>query len=79
MSIFHFCQPSQPGVTTMKQTKEAGNTHIPPMPLNPQHIQQHAQTEATAGREQVREVTPVRAPRESKRAAERSGKGPSGN
>ena len=63
----------------MKQTKNAGTTQAPPKPLNPQQFPLHAQTEATAGRDKVREVVPVRAPRESKRNGEGAAKGRSGN
>ncbi len=79
MGSIPFFQPTPPGGPTMKQTKDAGNSHVPPQPLNPQQVQQHAQTEATAGRDKVREVIPVRAPRESKRGGEGAGKGHTGH
>lgn len=41
---------------------------------DPQQFPQHAQTEATAGRDKVREVVPVHAPRQSKRPLERTSK-----
>ncbi|MES3015828.1 MAG: hypothetical protein V4750_19140 [Pseudomonadota bacterium] len=47
-------------------------------PLNPQQFQAHAQTDATAGRDKVREVVPVHAPRQSKRPVERASKGRNG-
>lgn len=52
----------------MKQAKTATK------PLNPQQFPLHAQTEATAGRDKVREIVPVHAPRQSQRAIERSSK-----
>ena len=59
----------------MKQSKSPTKPQSPPTPLNPQQFPLHAQTEATAGRDKVREVVPVRAPRESKRPVERTSKG----
>ena len=56
----------------MKQPKSSTQPQSPPKPLNPQHIPLRAQTEATAGRDKVREVVPVRAPRQSKRPVERT-------
>ncbi len=47
-------------------------------PLNPQQFPLHAQTDATAGRDKVREVVPVHAPRQSKRPVERPSKGRTG-
>jgi len=47
-------------------------------PLNPQQFPLHAQTDATAGRDKVREVVPVHAPRQSKRHVERPSKGRTG-
>ena len=58
----------------MKQSKTASKPQSPPKPLNSQQFPLHAQTDPTAGREQVREVVPVHAPRESKRAVERTSK-----
>ena len=52
----------------MKQAKTATK------PLNPQQFPLHAQTEATAGRDKVREIVPVYAPRQSQRAIERLSK-----
>lgn len=49
-----------------------------PKTLNPQQFPLHAQTAATAGRDQVREVVPVHAPRQSKRPVERTAKGGKG-
>ncbi len=45
---------------------------------DPQQFPLHAQTAATAGRDQVREVVPVHAPRQSKRPVERTSKGGKG-
>ena len=56
----------------MKQSKTAPKPQSPPKPLNPQQFPLHAQTNATAGRDEVREVVPVHAPRQSKRPVERS-------
>ena len=58
----------------MKQSNTSSKTlHAPPTPLNPKEYPLHGQTEATAGREQVREEThSIRSPRESKRPIERS-------
>lgn len=56
----------------MKQSKNASHPQMPPKPLNPQQFPLHAQQEATAGRDKVREVVPVHAPRESKRPVERT-------
>ena len=56
----------------MKQSKSSTKPQLPPKPLNPQQIPLQAQTEATAGRDKVREVVPVHAPRQSKRPVERS-------
>lgn len=53
----------------MKQPKNSTKT------LNAQQFPLQAQTDATAGREKVRESVPVRAPRQSKRPVERTGKG----
>ena len=62
----------------MKQPKGSTNAQVPGKPLNPQQFPSHAQTEATAGRDKVREVVPVRAPRQSKRPVERTSKGGTG-
>ncbi len=78
MGPVHFFSTIPPGATTMKPSKDAGNTHAPSKPVNTPQFAQHAQTEATPGRDKVREVIPVRAPRESKRATE-GGKGRTGN
>ncbi len=56
----------------MKQSKRSTKPQSPPKPLNPQQFPLHAQTDATAGRDQVREVVPVHAPRQSKRPVERT-------
>ncbi len=50
----------------MKQSKS------PTKSLNPQQFPLHAQTDATAGRDKVREVVPVHAPRQSKRPVEKN-------
>ena len=62
----------------MKQPKSSIKPQSPPGPLNPQQFPLHAQTDATAGREKVREVVPVHAPRQSKRPMERTSKGRTG-
>ena len=54
----------------MKQSKSSIKPQSPPKPLNPQQFPLQAQTEATAGRDKVREVVPVHAPRQSKRPVE---------
>ena len=56
----------------MKQSKSSTKPQSPPEPLNPQQFPLHAQTDATAGRDKVREVVPVHAPRQSKRPVERT-------
>ena len=56
----------------MKQPKSSTKPQSPPKPLNPQQFPLNAQTEATAGRDKVREVAPVHAPRQSKRPVERT-------
>jgi len=56
----------------MKQSQSSTKPQSPPKPLNPQQFPLHAQTEATAGRDKVREVVPVHAPRQSKRPVERT-------
>ena len=61
----------------MKQSKSS-KPQSPPKPLNPQQFPLHAQTDATAGRDKVREVVPVHAPRQSKRPVERTIKGRTG-
>ena len=56
----------------MKQPKSSTKPQSPPKSLNPQQIPLQAQKEATAGRDKVREVVPVHAPRQSKRPVERT-------
>ena len=56
----------------MNQSKSSTKPQSPPKPLNPQQFPLHPQTEATAGRDKVREVVPVHAPRQSKRPVERT-------
>ena len=58
----------------MKQPNPSSKTlHAPPTPLNPKEYPLHGQTEATPGRDQVREDThSTRSPRESKRPIERT-------
>ena len=56
----------------MKQSKSSTKPKSPPKPLNPQQFPLHAQTDATAGRDKVREVVPVHAPRQSKRPVEKT-------
>ena len=58
----------------MKQPKNATNTKLPDTPLTPPRFPLHAQMDATAGRDQVREVVPVHAPRQSRRPIERTAK-----
>ena len=58
----------------MKQPKNTTNTTPPETPPNPHQFPLHAQTDATAGRDQVRQVVPVHAPRQSKRPMERTAK-----
>ena len=58
----------------MKQPKTTDNTTPPDALLNPHHLPLHAQTKPTADRDQVRQVTPVHAPRQSKRPTERTAK-----
>ena len=62
----------------MKQSKSSTKPQSPTKPLNPQQFPLQAQTEATAGRDKVREVVPVHAPRQSKRPVERTSKGRTG-
>ncbi len=47
-------------------------------PLNAKQFPLQAQTDATAGRDKVRENVPVHAPRQSKRPVERTSKGRNG-
>ena len=56
----------------MKQSKSSTKPQSLPQPLNPQQFPLHAQTDATAGRDKVREVVFVHAPRQSKRPVERT-------
>ena len=56
----------------MKQSKSATK------PLNAQQFPLQAQTDATAGRDKVRENVPAHAPRQSKRPMERTSKGRTG-
>lgn len=58
----------------MKQPKAPDNTTPPDTLLDPHRFPLHAQTEPTASREQVQQVTPVHAPRQSKRPMERTAK-----
>ncbi len=62
----------------MKQPDNPTKPQSPPRPLGPQQFPLHAQTDATAGRDKVREVVPVHAPRQSKRPVERTSKGRTG-
>ena len=59
----------------MKQTKTSKKSHGPQSPLDAQKFPAAAQTAATPGRDKVREMNPVHAPRESKRPMERTKKG----
>ena len=56
----------------MKQSKSSTKPQSSPKALNPQQFPLHAQTEATAGRDKVREVVHVPAPRQSKRPVEKT-------
>ena len=58
----------------MKQPKHAIDPQVPVKPLDAKQFPSHAQTDATAGRDKVREVLHVHAPRQSKRPVERSSK-----
>ena len=63
----------------MKQPKSSTKARAPRKPLDPQQFPLNAQTEATAGREKVREVAhPVHAPRQTKRPVERTSKSRTG-
>jgi len=48
---------------------------LPQGPLDPHQATSHGQTNPTAGRDKVREVLHVPAPRQSERPKERSSKG----
>ena len=63
----------------MKQPNNSTKPPSPPGPLDPHQFPLHAQTEVTAGRDKVREVLHVPAPRQSERPKERSGKGRTGS
>ncbi len=63
----------------MKQTKSATKPDSNPKPLDPQQFPLRAQTDATAGRDKVREVVRVQAPRQSKRPVERTSKSHTGS
>ena len=56
----------------MKQSKSSTKPQSPAKGLNPQQFPLHAQTDATAGRDKIREVVPVHAPRQSKRPVEKT-------
>ena len=56
----------------MKQSKISPKPQSLPKPLNPQQFPLQAQTEATAGRDKIRQGVPVHAPRQSKRPVERT-------
>jgi hypothetical protein len=59
----------------MNQPKSSTKARAPRKLLNARRFPSSAQTEASAGREKVREVAyPVRAPRQSERRGERTGK-----
>lgn len=62
-----------------QQPKTSSNAHAPRKPFNLRQFPLNAQTEATAGREKVREVAhPVNAPRQTKRRVERRTKSQTG-
>ena len=58
----------------MKPSESTNKPQSTPEPLNPQQFPLHPQTDATAGRDKVREVVPVHAPRQSKRPVEGTSK-----
>lgn len=59
----------------MKPPKNDKTPKSPPAaPLNRQQFPQHAQTEATTGRDEIRGQSHIPAPRESQRPVERSAK-----
>ena len=62
----------------MKQPNNVTKPPSPPGPLDPHQFPLHAQTDATAGRDKVREVSHVPAPRQSKRPVEGKGKSRTG-
>ena len=62
----------------MKQPINVTKPPSPAGPLDPKQFPLHAQTDATAGRDKVREVSHVPAPRQSERPKERTGKGRTG-
>ncbi len=59
----------------MKQTRNSAKSEAPTKPPMPQESSVRAQKDSTAGRDQVREVLPVRAPRQPQRPPERGTKG----
>jgi len=62
----------------MKQPNNVTKPPSPPGPLDPHQFPLHAQTDTTAGRDKVREVLHVPAPRQSERPKERTSKGRTG-
>ena len=62
----------------MKQPNNVTKPPSPPGPLDPHQFPLQAQTEVTAGRDKVREVLHVPAPRQSLRPKERTSKGRTG-
>jgi hypothetical protein len=63
----------------MKQPKSFPTARAPRKALDPRRFPSSAQTDATAGREKVREVVhAANAPRQSKRRAERTNKSQTG-
>lgn len=63
----------------MKQPINVTKPESPPAPLDPQQFPLHAQTDATAGRDKVREVVHVPAPRQSQRPKEGTSKSRTGS
>ena len=62
----------------MKQPNNLTTPPTPRGPLDPHQGPLHAQTEATAGRDKVREVLHMPAPRQSERPKERTSKSQTG-
>ncbi len=69
----------KPKGATAKQSKSSAGTAPPTRKsLDPRQFPSHAQAEATEGRDKVRQVTHVHAPRQSQRPAERRAKSQTG-
>jgi hypothetical protein len=63
----------------MKQANNLTKPQSPPVPLDPRQFPLHAQTDATTGRDKVREVEHVPAPRQSQRPKEGTSKSRTGS